>query len=91
MQDKDFMVSFFDKRIKEIKRTIAPERLLVFHVKEGWGPLCKFLGVPVPPTDFPRINSREETKEIIANMRAASDGKVSDEAMIAAGRKMHEE
>lgn len=23
---------------------------------EGWGPLCKFLGVPVPDEPFPRAN-----------------------------------
>ena len=91
MQNKDFMVSFFNRRTEEIKNTIAPERLLVYDVKEGWGPLCRFLDVPVPATDFPRINSREETKEIIANMIAASDGKISDEAIVAAGKKMHEE
>ncbi len=32
----------------EVKRTIAPGRLLVFDVAEGWEPLCRFLGVAVP-------------------------------------------
>ncbi len=40
-----------------------PERLLVFSVKDGWEPLCKFLDVPVPDTDFPRTNDTEEFKE----------------------------
>lgn len=44
----------------EVKRTIAPERLLVFDVAEGWEPLCDFLDVPVPETPFPRTNSTEE-------------------------------
>ena len=44
----------------EVKRSIAPERLLVFDVAEGWEPLCTFLGVPVPATPFPRTNSTEE-------------------------------
>jgi hypothetical protein len=38
---------------------VAPERLLVFEVKQGWGPLCSFLGVDVPSTPFPRINEAE--------------------------------
>jgi Sulfotransferase domain len=29
-------------------------------VKEGWGPLCEFLGKPVPPDPFPRSNGRSE-------------------------------
>jgi hypothetical protein len=28
--------------------------------KEGWNPLCDFLGVPVPSRPFPRVNSRDE-------------------------------
>jgi len=45
--------------IEEVKRTIPAERLLVFQVSEGWGPLCKFLGVKVPDEPFPRVNERE--------------------------------
>lgn len=41
-------------------RRLCEERgreVLVYDVKEGWGPLCEFLGVEVPPTaerPFPR-------------------------------------
>lgn len=35
-------------------------QLLEFSVREGWEPLCEFLGVPVPDEPFPRINSTEE-------------------------------
>ena len=43
-----------------VKATIPANQLLVYEVKEGWGPLCKFLGVPVPAGDFPRTNDRAE-------------------------------
>lgn len=40
-----------------VREMIAPERLLVFEVKEGWKPLCTFLGVPVPDGEpFPHRN-----------------------------------
>ena len=39
---------------------IPASQLLVFEVKQGWGPLCDFLGVPVPDEGFPRTNHREE-------------------------------
>lgn len=32
------------------------DKLLVFRVSEGWGPLCKFLGLPIPNEDFPHKN-----------------------------------
>jgi hypothetical protein len=51
--------------------------------------LCEFLDVSVPDMDFPRINSRDETKELIAKMTAASGEQISDEAMAAAGQELH--
>jgi hypothetical protein len=31
-----------------VQKTIAPARLLVFDVRQGWGALCAFLGAPIP-------------------------------------------
>jgi len=43
-----------------VKATIPASQLLVYQVKEGWGPLCEFLGVDVPDEPFPRTNHRAE-------------------------------
>ena len=32
------------------------DKMLEYSVKEGWGPLCKFLDAPVPNIDFPHKN-----------------------------------
>nr|CAB3263095.1 uncharacterized protein LOC101242677 [Phallusia mammillata] len=32
------------------------DKLLVYSIKEGWEPLCKFLGKQVPNTEFPHRN-----------------------------------
>jgi hypothetical protein len=45
---------------------VPKERLLVFDVKEGWEPLCAFLGVEAPVTSFPRENSTEQFQARIA-------------------------
>ncbi len=42
-----------------VQRSIPPERLLVWQVGEGWGPLCEFLGQPVPETALPHANDAE--------------------------------
>jgi hypothetical protein len=42
----------------EIRRLVPKENLLVFNVKEGWGPLCDFLGDKVPDEAFPRRNDK---------------------------------
>lgn len=61
--DRDFMIDYFERRTRDIIAEVPPERLLVFEAKEGWAPLCNFLGVPVPDVPFPRVNSREEMLE----------------------------
>jgi len=33
-----------------------PNKLLVFKIEDGWGPLCEFLGLPQPDTPFPHSN-----------------------------------
>ena len=58
--DRAFMTDWFTRRNQEVIDTIAPERLLVYSPKDGWEPLCEFLGVPVPPEPLPRVNSRDE-------------------------------
>jgi hypothetical protein len=54
------VIAAFERHNAEVIASIPPERLLVFEAAQGWDPLCGFLGVPVPATDFPRTNSREE-------------------------------
>jgi hypothetical protein len=51
--------------IKEVENVIPKSKLLIFNVKEGWDPLCNFLGVPVPDCSFPRVNDRKEFLSII--------------------------
>jgi hypothetical protein len=31
-------------------------KVLEFHVRDGWGPLCEFLGKPIPAKPFPWVN-----------------------------------
>jgi hypothetical protein len=50
----------FNAHIDAVKATIPAHRLLVYQVKEGWTPLCAFLGVEEPAEPFPRTNNRTE-------------------------------
>ena len=47
-EGKEASVEFYDQWIKDVIKTVPKERLLIFNVKEGWEPLCKFLDVPIP-------------------------------------------
>ena len=65
MHDKPHLIKRFNEHIEEVQSTIPASRLLVFRVEQGWQPLCDFLDLPVPETDFPRINDTQATKDII--------------------------
>lgn len=56
--DDDHLVTHFERHNQRVRDTIAPERLLAFDVREGWEPLCHFLGRPVPREPFPNVNDR---------------------------------
>jgi Sulfotransferase domain len=43
-----------------VRAAVPADRLLIYEVKDGWGPLCAFLDVPVPADPFPRTNDRSE-------------------------------
>jgi hypothetical protein len=63
LSDRAFMTDWFERRNQEVIDTLPSERLLVYSPKQGWGPLCDFLGVPVPDVPFPRVNSRDELEQ----------------------------
>jgi len=48
-----------------VKKIIPHDRLLIYHVHEGWEPLCEFLNVDVPDNiPFPHVN---DTAEMLRN------------------------
>ena len=55
--DEDAMRAAYHAHNEDVKATIAPERLLEFDCRQGWEPLCAFLGKPVPDVPFPSTNS----------------------------------
>lgn len=55
--DREAALAIFAAHNREVEATIPPGRLLVLDVKQGWGPLCAFLGVPIPEGEpFPHVN-----------------------------------
>jgi len=54
------MTEVFERHNEEVRRTIPADRLLVFEAKDGWAPLCEFLGAKVPDAPYPKTNSTDE-------------------------------
>ncbi len=61
--DRAYMTDWYVRRNQEVRDGLPAGRLLDFHPKMGWEPLCAFLEVPVPDLPFPRVNSRDELGE----------------------------
>ena len=56
-EDREHAISVFNEWNEGVKRRVPEEKLLVYDVKEGWGPLCEFLGVEEPEGEpFPHLN-----------------------------------
>lgn len=64
-EDKEHAISVFERHNREVKERVPPEKLLVYDVKEGWEPLCDFLGVGVPDEPFPRLNEAKTFRRMI--------------------------
>jgi hypothetical protein len=79
LTDRGHCQAVFARHNQAVQESIAADRLRVFDVKEGWEPLCAFLGVPVPEQEpFPRVNDtaafqNEEGRERRARATRALD------------------
>ena len=53
----------------ELVRRVTPkERLLEYRLGSGWGPLCEFLGKPVPEVPFPKTNETDVLLRQVAEL-----------------------
>jgi len=66
--NKKDAIAAYESYMEEVKATIPADRLLVFSVKDGWEPLCKFLDCEVPKRDFPHVNSKAEQLAMADNL-----------------------
>jgi len=64
-ENRDSAIQCFNSHIRRVKESIPADRLLVHAAKEGWEPLCNFLGKPVPKTPYPRVNEARDLKLVV--------------------------
>ena len=60
LKNKEKVVAAYNEYNSEVLNSIPKEKILIYDVKSGWEPLCKFLNVPVPVTPFPKSNTKDE-------------------------------
>lgn len=60
MDDRAHVIEQFNRHNQAVIDEVPADRLLVFEARQGWAPLCDFLDVDIPDTDYPRVNSTQE-------------------------------
>ena len=70
-EDKEFAINNYLEHIKEVKAHVPAEKLLIYEVTEGWGPLCRFLGTEIPDKPFPHYH---ETRAYMNYIRRVKIG-----------------
>ncbi len=68
-EDKEHALRVYRENSERVREVVAPERLLVFEAKEGWEPLCGFLGVAVPDEPYPHVNEAAPMKRVVVVLR----------------------
>jgi hypothetical protein len=66
--DKEFVESIWNQHIEEVIAYVPKEKLLVYDVRNGWAPLCEFLGIPEPAEAFPHLNKKENFKTMLQKL-----------------------
>ncbi|OZJ06823.1 hypothetical protein BZG36_00126 [Bifiguratus adelaidae] len=70
--DKEFIRERMAEHEREVLEFKGNENVLMFSVQEGWGPLCAFLGVPVPDVRFPHVNDTKEFQARLSRIKTIS-------------------
>ena len=68
-EDREHALQVYRDHNAHVKATAPPDQLLVFEAKDGWGPLCDFLNVPVPENDYPHLNDAAQIRRMILAVR----------------------
>ncbi|KAL8672265.1 MAG: hypothetical protein Q9168_003266 [Polycauliona sp. 1 TL-2023] len=55
----------FAEHYQHIRDFVPAEKLLEWHVGEGWEPLCGFLGVKAPHCPFPNTNDQGSFRDVL--------------------------
>ena len=66
--DKEFTKKVWEDHIAEVKAYVPQEKLLVYDVRDGWGPICRFLDAPEPADPLPHLNKKENFKEMLPQL-----------------------
>jgi hypothetical protein len=63
--DPTAMMDAYVRHNDTVRREVPADRLLEWSPGDGWEPICRWLGLPVPADPFPLTNTTDEFREMI--------------------------
>jgi len=60
IRDRDASIAAFERHNAEVRARVPASRLLEWRAGDGWAPICKRLGLPIPAEPFPHTNTTAE-------------------------------
>jgi hypothetical protein len=60
VHDRERAIAAYEQHNAHVRATAPRDRLVEWRPGDGWGPLCKALGLPVPAEAFPHVNTTDE-------------------------------
>ncbi|MFJ5265753.1 sulfotransferase family protein [Streptomyces sp. NPDC088387] len=70
--DKDHAIDVYHRHNAEVVDALGAGNVLVYDVRQGWEPLCDFLGTDVPAEPFPRTNDTASMRRRVAAAAAGA-------------------
>lgn len=67
--DRNHVIRCYEEHNDAVRSEISRDRLILYEVGAGWGPLCEALNLPVPENDYPRTNSTNDFRARMESMR----------------------
>ncbi|WP_158266354.1 sulfotransferase family protein [Allosphingosinicella deserti] len=77
-EDQDHAIGRYREHVEAVRAYVPADRLLVFDVREGWAPLCAFVGADVPRTPFPHANEGGEFAQYLDLKWSVEDWTTTD-------------
>mmetsp|Transcript_37107 Transcript_37107/g.115470 ORF Transcript_37107/g.115470 Transcript_37107/m.115470 type:complete len:280 (-) Transcript_37107:62-901(-) len=69
--DENASSALYNEWNAKVHQKLPKERVLTFSAKDGWAPLCEFLGRPVPEGTYPHVNDASKFARMIRLMQIA--------------------
>lgn len=67
---KDEAIKMYEQHAEAVRQTIPSDRLLVHEARDGWAPLCEFLGVEQPAEPYPHLNDSATLQDFMQQLAA---------------------